>query len=205
MCLVALLIMNYNLFAEAICLKPHGSWTRGSDATDRTCTYRIERKIRMFWVFQNVLYWDQFTFAWIVSLHVSWVNRFMIFWIHSRMTRLKNVWITSWNLFDLCWIDSKKSESFQSSSWALLNRVKDSLSRINRHCLSGLSLCCLNRFTRLVNQFTMLFLAEFLHFPPISIYTLFLITLKSLNHLQLFSLECKNLKVHKFFKIKHFF
>jgi len=32
---------------------------RGSDATDRTYTYKIERKIRMFWILQNIMYWDQ--------------------------------------------------------------------------------------------------------------------------------------------------
>jgi len=61
-----------------------------------------------------------------------------------------------------------------------------------RVCISVSTSCCLNRFTHLVNRFTMLFLAEILHLPPHSIHTHFLITLKALNHLQIFSLGLKN-------------
>jgi len=65
----------------------------------------------------------------------------------------------------------------------------------------------MNRFTQLVNRVTQLFLCENLHLPLLSIYSHFLITPKSLNHLQVATILSRTQKlfVHKFFKIKHFF
>jgi len=50
----------------------------------------------------------------------------------------------------------------------------------------------LNRFIKLLNPFTQLLLCENLVLLPLSINSLLLITLKSLNHLHLFSLGLKN-------------
>jgi len=113
------------------------------------------------------------------------LNRFTLELCHIFLNRiLKTFWHT-FNRFILIGIVS-------IFILGILNRFKLCLNRINHHCSSGLYSCCLNRFTHLVNWFTLLILAEFLHLPPKSIYTHSLITPKLLSHLHLFSLGLKN-------------
>jgi hypothetical protein len=62
------------------------------------------------------------------SIHSS-LNRF------TPLNHLTICWIVSHKVSDLCWIDLLKFESHQSSSWALVNRFKLCLIRINLHSM----------------------------------------------------------------------
>ena len=88
------------------------------------------------------------------------VNRFMSFWILSHLNRFKIVWIVSWKLSNLCWIDS-------SFIFSVLNRFKYGLMHINLHSSSGFSFRCLKRFKHLMNRFTMLCLAKKIAHPTL--------------------------------------
>jgi hypothetical protein len=119
------------------------------------------------------------------------MNRFATSWIDSRLNRLISIWIVSPNSLAFTESIHHKVESYQSSSWAHLNRFSYTLSFFIQICVV---FCCLNPFTHLVNRFTVLFLCENLVLSPLSINCSYLTTPKVLNHLQLFSLGLKNSK-----------
>jgi len=102
---------------------------------------------------------------WIDSLLPESYHLKSLTWGESSQMCLNRITKTFWlilNRFKIVWIVS-------IIILGTLNRFKLCLNRINHHSPSGLSFCCLNWFTHLMNRFTMLFLAEFLHLLPKSI------------------------------------
>jgi len=93
---------------------------------------------------------------------------------------------------DLHWINSTKGWIASFFILGSLELIHICIESYHYSCVFDLYFCCLNRFTHLVNQFTMLFLCENLLLSLLTIYSLLLITLKWLNHLQLFSIGLKN-------------
>ena len=151
-----------------------------------------------------------------------------ILWLLNRLIKVSDFWwIDSYlpESIHTC-IDSFQFESSHQTLWLTLNRFIRRLTRINLHLRltwidshmhwivsSFMQLCvvfcCLNRFTHLVNRFTLLCLCEKSVLSPLSINSLLLITPNSLNHLHLFFLGLKNsLFIHSSrlntFSLNHF-
>jgi len=138
------------------------------------------------------------------------MNRFTSPWIVSHMNRLFLVWIVSQNSLTCTKSIHLIVESFilhPGLTWidSLMHWIASSF------MCSWVVFCCLNRFTHLVNRFTLLILCENFVLSLLFIYSLLFITLKILNHLQLFSLGLKNSlhiyssRLNTFFRITLYF
>jgi len=156
--------------------------------------------------------WVHLLTSWIDSIHYEsihpslWlkVNQFTSTWIDSWMNRLFSVWNVSQNSLTCTESIHKRLESYQSSFWVHLNRLKYVL---NRFILHAFLVCFLlsestQPFSESI-QFVY-FLRKLSLFTPYYIYTS-LHNFKIIESFATILFRSKKLIVHTFFKIKHFF